>query len=179
VESAQGVLCDHRLTNYALTNFFGSTLVAALYDLKFPSILMSQFTTIDTSLSIRKHRRKIPVLLSRDEANGATIKKGIEDCILELGGTIPITRIPHRTLLNITHITNESNEQVIDVIVPSWNPHKAVRLPAALIPQTLHSALVVDRWLFADVNTGAEKSEDIYFENFELTPEPDEDDGLT
>jgi hypothetical protein len=116
--------------------------------------------------------------LSRDEANAATIKKGIEDCVLELDGTVPITRIPHRTLLNITHITNESNEKVIDVIVPSWNPHKAVRFPASLIPQELHSELVVDRWLFADVNTGAEKSDDLYFERFELTPEPDEDDGL-
>jgi hypothetical protein len=177
-KNAQGALCDHRLANYGRTNFSGATLVAALYDRKIPSILITQYTDIDADVSIRKHRRKIPVLLSRDEANAATIKKGIEDCVLELGGTIPITRIPHRTLLNITHITNESNEKVIDVIVPSWNPHKAVRLPVALIPQELHSALVVDTWLFADVNTGAEKSDDLYFEHFELTPELDEDDGL-
>jgi hypothetical protein len=177
-KNAQGALCDHRLANYGRTNFSGAKLVAALYDRKIPSILITQYTAIDADVSIRKYRRKIPVLLSRDEANAATIKKGIEDCILELGGTIPITRIPHRTLLNITHITNESNEKVIDVIVPSWNPHKAVRLPVALIPHELHSALVVDTWLFADVNTGAEKSDDLYFEHFELTPEPDEDDGL-
>lgn len=178
VENAQGVLCDHRLANYGMANFLGATLLAELYDRKIPSILITQYTDIDADVSIRKYRRKIPVLLSRDEANGATIKKGIEDCVLELDGTVPITRIPHRTLLNITHITNESNEKVIDVIIPSWNPHKAVRLPVALIPQTLRSALVVDRWLFADVNTGAEKSEDLYFEHFELTLEPDENDGL-
>lgn len=177
-KNAQGALCDHRLANYGLTTFSGATLVAALYDRKIPSILMTQYTDIDADVSIRKYRRKIPVLLSRDEANAATIKKGIEDCVLELDGKVPFTRIPHRTLLNITHITNESNEQVIDVIVPSWNPHKAVRFPASLIPQELHSALVVDRWLFADVNTGAEKSDDLYFDCFELTPEPDEDDGL-
>ncbi|WP_445176881.1 hypothetical protein [Microcoleus sp.] len=177
-KNAQGALCDHRLANYGRTNFSGATLVAELYDRKIPSILITQYTEIDANVSIRKSRRKIPVLLSRDEANAATIKKGIEDCVLELDGKVPITRIPHRTLLNITHITNESNEKVIDVIVPSWNPHKAVRLPASLIPQELHSELVVDRWLFADVNTGAEKSDDLYFERFELTPEPDEDDGL-
>ncbi len=177
-KNAQGALCDHRLANYGRTNFSGAKLVAELYDRKIPSILITQYTDIDADVSIRKYRRKIPVLLSRDEANAATIKKGIEDCVLELDGTVPITRIPHRTLLNITHITNESNEKVIDVIVPSWNPHKAVRLPASLIPQELHSELVVDRWLFADVNTGAEKSDDLYFERFELTPEPDEDDGL-
>ena len=177
-KNAKGALCDHRLANYGRTNFSGATLVAELYDRKIPSILITQYTEIDANVSIRKSRRKIPVLLSRDEANAATIKKGIEDCVLELDGKVPITRIPHRTLLNITHITNESKEKVIDVIVPSWNPHKAVRLPASLIPQELHSELVVDRWLFADVNTGAEKSDDLYFERFELTPEPDEDDGL-
>jgi hypothetical protein len=32
--------------------------------------------------------------------------------------------------------------------------------------------------LFAHVNTSAEKSDDLYFEKFELAPEPDEDDGL-
>ena len=178
VENAQGVLCYHRLANYGMANFLGATLLAELYDRKIPSILITQYTEIDANVSIRKSRRKIPVLLSRDEANAATIKKGIEDCVLELDGKVPITRIAHRMLLNITHITNESNEKVIDVIVPSWNPHKAVRLPASLIPQELHSELVVDRWLFADVNTGAEKSDDLYFERFELTPEPDEDDGL-
>jgi hypothetical protein len=177
-KNAQGALCDHRLANYGRTNFSGAKLVAALYDRKIPSILMSQYTNIDADVSIRKYRRKIPVLLSRDEANAAAIKKGIEDCILELTGKVPITRIPHRTLLNITHITNESNEKVIDAIVPSWNPHKAVRLPVALIPQEMHSALAVDTWLFADINTGAEKSDDLYFDNFELTPEPDADDGL-
>lgn len=177
-KNARGALCDHRLANYGRTNFSGAKLVAALYDRKIPSILMSQYTDIDADVSIRKFRRKIPVLLSRDEANAANIKKGIEDCILELDGNIPVTRIPHRTLLNITHISNEANEKVIDVIVPSWNPHKAVRLPVALIPDELHSVLAVDTWLFADVNTGAEKSDDLYFDRFELTPEPDEDDGL-
>jgi hypothetical protein len=32
--------------------------------------------------------------------------------------------------------------------------------------------------LFAHVNTGAEKSEDLYFDKFELAPELDDDDGL-
>lgn len=177
-QNAQYALCDHRLAHYGLANFSGSRLVAALYDLKIPSLLITQYTEIDADVSIRRYRRKIPVLLSRDEANASNIKKGIEDCVLELDGRVPSTRIPHRTLLNITHITNESNEEVIDVIIPSWNRHKAVRLPTSLIPQKLHNALTVDAWLFAYVNTGAEKSDDLYFEGFELAPELDDEDGL-
>jgi hypothetical protein len=177
-QNAQYALCDHRLAHYGLANFPGSRLVAALYDLKIPSLLITQYTEIDADVSIRRYRRKIPVLLSRDEANASNIKKGIEDCVLELDGRVPSTRIPHRTLLNITNITSESNEDVIDVIIPSWNRHKAVRLPTSLISQELHSALAVDSWLFAHVNTGAEKSDDLYFEQFELAPELDDEDGL-
>jgi len=177
-QNAQYALCDHRLAHYGLANFPGARLVAALYDLKIPSLLITQYTEIDADVSIRRYRRKIPVLLSRDEANASNIKKGIEDCVLELDGRVPSTRIPHRTLLNITNITSESNEDVIDVIIPSWNRHKAVRLPTSLISQELHSALAVDSWLFAHVNTGAEKSDDLYFEQFELAPELDDEDGL-
>ncbi|MEH1949535.1 MAG: hypothetical protein V7K77_21650 [Nostoc sp.] len=47
-----------------------------------------------------------------------------------------------------------------------------------LIPENIRVALKPDIRLFAHVNTGAEKSDDLYFEKFELAPEPDEDDGL-
>jgi len=64
--------------------------------------------------------------------------------------------------------------------VPSWNPHRAVRFPASLIPENLRDLLKpnITIRLFAHVNTSAEKSDDLYFEKFELAPEPDEDDGL-
>lgn len=179
VENAQGVLCDHRLAIYGLTNFPGSTLVAALYDLKFPSILMSQFTKMDTSLAIRKSRRKIPILLSREEVNAASITKGIKDCILEFSGQVPSSRKPYRTLIRVTSTDKESGEDVVDAIVPGWNPHEAVRFPAVLIPENIRQkALKPGVRLFAHVNIGADKSDDIYFEKFQLAPEVDDDDEI-
>ena len=60
----------------------------------------------------------------------------------------------------------------------SWNPYRAVRFPISLIPSDLHGKLAPDVALFAHVNIGAEKSDDLYFREFELAPEPDDDDGL-
>lgn len=179
VENAQGAVCDHRLSNSRLANFYGAELVAALYERKLPSLLITQYIEMDTSLSIRKWRRKIPVLLSRDEADASSIAKGIEDCRLELCGDIPSSRKPHRTIVRITNIDEESNERVVDAFVPGWNPHMAVRFPASLIPEEIRDdALKPGVRLFAHVNIGAEKSDDLYFDKFELAPEPDDDDGL-
>ncbi len=81
-------------------------------------------------------------------------------------------------LLRITNVTDESNEKVVDAIIPSWNPRWAVRFPVSLIPSDLHDKLAPDIAFFAQVNIGAEKSEDLYFREFELVPEPVDDDGL-
>jgi hypothetical protein len=179
-KNAQGALCDHRLANYGRTNFSGAKLVAALYDRKIPSILITQYAAIDANVSIRKFRRKIPVLLSRDEANAATIKKGIEDCVLELSGKVPSNRKPYRTLVRITKIDRESGEDVVDAIVPGWNPHEALRFPAVLIPEKIRQdSLKAGVRLFAQVNIGADKSEDLYFDKFQLAPDLDDSDELT
>jgi len=179
-KNAQGALCDHRLANYGRTNFSGAKLVAELYDRKIPSILITQYTAIDANVSIRMLRRKIAVLLSRDEANAATIKQGIKNCVLELRGQVPSNRKPHRTLVRITNTDTESGEDVLDAIVPGWHPHEAVRFPAELIPKEIRQdALKAGVRLFAHVNIGADKSEDLYLEKFQLAPELDDNDELT
>jgi hypothetical protein len=179
LEKTQCAICDNRLTNSGLANFSGAELVATLYDQKFPSLLISQFVEIDTSFSIRKWRRKIPVLLSRDKANASSISQGLEACQQELGGHLPISRKPSRTIVRIANVDQASNEPVVDAFVIGWNPHKAVRFPASLIPETIRSdALKKGVRLFAHVNIGADNADDLYFDKFELAPEPDDDDGL-
>lgn len=178
MNNAQGAVCDHRLMNSGLANFYGAELVATLYDRNIPSLLITQYTDMDASFSIRKWRRKIPVLLNRDQADAPSIAKGIKDCTLEIHGHIPSTRKSRRTIVRITDIDEESHEPVVDAFVPGWNHHKAVRFPASLVPKHLRDKLKPNVRLFAHVNIGAEKSDDLYFEKFELAPEPDEDDGL-
>jgi hypothetical protein len=92
-----------------------------------------------------------------------------------IGGQIANTRKPHRTLLRIEDVGRES----IDVIIPGWNPHRAVRLPKSLIPESFwESQLKIGEHLFAQINIGAEKASDLYFKDFEVAPELDSDNGL-
>lgn len=171
-----GVLCDHRLGKSGLANFYGSDLVAALYDRKIPALLDTQFYDMDSDVSIRKRRHKIPVLLNKDKVDASTIEEGMRICLLEFDGNIASNRRPYRNIMWIVDINQESNEEVIDVIIPGWNPHKAVRLPVSLIRDEwiLDFHPIIGNYLIADVNNGAENSEDLYFTQFEIAPEPEE-----
>lgn len=177
--NAQAAICDHRLAHSGFANFTGARLVARLYDLHIPAILISQYAEMDNGISIRACRDKIPVLLNRDETDATSIARGIEYCVNELRGQIANTRKPHRTLLRIVDIEQEAGEKVIDVIIPSWNPHRAVRLPATLLPKSISkSHLKRGERLFAKTNIGAEKASELYFKDFEVATELDSDDGL-
>ena len=177
--NAQAAICDHRLAHSGFANFSGARLVARLYDLHIPAILISQYAEMDNGISIRACREKIPVLLNRDETDAISIARGIECCVNELRGQISNTRKPHRTLLRIVGLEKEAGEKVIDVIIPSWNPHRAVRLPAKLLPKSISkSHLKMGERLFAKINIGAEKASELYFKDFEAATELDNDDGL-
>ncbi len=84
--NAQGAVCDNRLSYSGLANFYGAQLVAALYQRQIPSLLITQYADIDAPLSIRKFRKQIPILLSRDKVDGAIIRQGIEKCRREFRG---------------------------------------------------------------------------------------------
>ena len=175
---AQGVLCAHRLADYGFSRFYGAKLVASLYDLKIPALLISRYAHIDNDVSIRKWRDKVPVLLHSDEADAERIKRGIEQCLAELHGDVPESRRPYRVLLRITDVAYESTEKVVDAILPGWNPRKAVRFPVSLLPPELQEKVAPDVAFFARVNIGTDNVDELYFREFELAPEPDDEDGL-
>lgn len=176
---AQAAICDHRLGHSGFANFSGAKLVAQLYDLHIPAILITQYADIDNGISIRACRDKIPVLLSRDETDAVSITRGIEYCVNELRGQMAAARKPHRVLLRLVDVGEESGEKVIDVIIPSWNAHRAVRLPTSLLPKSIRkSHLKIGSRMFAKTNIGAEKASELYFKDFEVAMEPDSDDGL-
>lgn len=179
-KDAYGVLCDHRLGKSGLANFYGSDLVASLYDQKIPALLGTQFYDVDSDVSIRKHRHKIPVLLNKDNVDSSSIKAGMKICLLEFDGNVASDRKPYRNIVRLVDVDQESGEEVVDVIIPGWNLHKAVRLPSSLIREwILEFEPKLGTRLIANVNTGAENPEDLYFTNFEIAPEPEEIDGIS
>ena len=63
-------------------------------------------------------------------------------------------------------------------MIINWDPHQIVRLPVSLIPEHIKGKLDRDVWLLAQVNVGAGKAEDLFFEDIELAPEPRVNDRL-
>jgi hypothetical protein len=75
----------------------------------------------------------------------------------------------------VVDLEQESGEAVLDVIIPGWNPNKAVRLPVSLIHEwMINFQPEVGQYLIANVNHGAAKSEDLYFTHFEIAPGPED-----
>ena len=177
-ERADAAICDHRLGPRGFARFNGAEAVAALIAESIPSLLVTQYIDIDADVSIRRWRHGVPVLLSRDDADPDRITQGLSECVRELRGEHLPSRRPWRTLIQVDAIDQESGEPVIDAHIPSWNPHQAVRFPAALVPQGLRSNLSPGAYLFAKVNIGADRAEDLYFFDFEPAPEPEAEDVL-
>lgn len=176
-QRAGAAICDHRLQPRGFARFYGAEAVAALTKECIPSLLVTQYI-IDADVSIRLWRQYVPVLLPRDDANPDRIIQGINECVQEIRGEFLSSRRPWRALIQVDEVSQESGERVVDAHVPSWNPHQAVRFPAALIPPPLQSNLARGVCLFAKVNIGASRAEDLYFFDFESAPNPDPEELL-
>lgn len=169
------VLCDQRLRKTGFANFDGSDLLANLYDRKIPAILNTQHYD-DMDVPIRKHRRKIPILLSKDIGlDEATIDLGIKTCLAEFQGAFSNERKPYRNILRIVDIDEKYREEVVDVVIPGWNPDVSVPLPLAIIREWLiEFEPRIGTRLIACVNSGAENPEDLYFTDFEAAFESED-----
>lgn len=169
---AQAAICDNRLSPYGYAQFDGASVVAELNRQGVPALLVTQFVNQDSDVSIRKWRKHIPVLFRRDEVDEDRIAQGFDICLKEIRGEHLPGRKPWRSLVQIVDIRREDNQKVVDVIVPSWHPKESLRFPASLMPTNLRRRLKCGIHLFAMVNIGAEKAEELFFYDFELAPKP-------
>lgn len=173
---ASAAICDHRLRGRG--RFTGAEAVACFTNVKFPALLVTQYIGSDADVSIRLWRHRIPVLLSRDEADSVRIAAGIEECIREIQGEYPRGRRPWRTMIQIDGTAEDTGERLVEARVLSWNPREVVRFPEALVPPDLRGLLVPDAYMFAMVNIGAERADDLFFYDFEAAPEPEGEESL-
>ncbi len=179
ISTAQAAVCDHRLQDMAFAPFDGAAVVAELIVRKIPAVLVTQFFSMDADVSIRRWRHQVPVLLKRGDADSTAIKEGLAACMTEITGHPLPGRIPRRTLVRVAKINQESGEEVVDAVIPAWDPYQAVRFPASMLPESFRSSIDRDHRLFAKVNIGAQSYEELFFYDFEVAPEADEHDGLS
>jgi len=173
-EGVSGLVCDHKLNEGNYAGFEGVEVVAALYDSKTPAILVTDYMDGDLRVSIRKHRKRVPVLIKGSDLRPRTLTDGIEawekEVILH---EIPLERRPRRAFLRIDEVAGGPNGPMVTVFVPRWREHEAVTLPQDMIPHELHSHLKKGALLIASVNTEAARIEDLFFDDFEAVPVED------
>ena len=176
--TAQAAVFDHRLSYGAHAQFTGAQAVAALYDRRVPGMLVTTFM-VDTDVSIRQVRDRVPVLVERKAVDGEAIFEGLQRVAAELRDGPDASRLARRVLVRIEAISNEDGEPVADAIVPSWDPKDAVRFPIRLLPAKLQvdAEALVGRRLMAMVNIGAASRAELFLRDFEPAADPDSELG--
>ncbi len=164
--NADAAVCDQRLAPGNYASFLGAEAVAALYSEHYPAILITQYADADLDV-IRLHRRKIPSMLSSGGLDEDAIKIGIIKCLNEFEDFYVKERRPWRTLIRVAEI----DQRHAYVIVPSWDPKTKIKLPLGLFG-SYKDSLAHGMRFFALVNIGAEKNEDLFFDQFELAEKP-------
>lgn len=175
---AHAAICDNCLQQKNFAEFYGAESVAQWYDRKLPSVLCTQYLDQD-NIEIRQYLSRIPRVLKKTEASSEeAIVSCLNFCLEELQGEISPERQTCRTLVKVKRITDSGSKRVMDVIVPSWDLNDTVRLPMSWLHADIEKHVTEGTRLFAWVNTGAEDSMDLFFQNFELALDPLTEDEL-
>jgi hypothetical protein len=177
IEPRTGFIFDHLLSPGNCANYVGAEAVALLYARKAPALLITTYS-MDADVGIRRWRASIPVLLDRDAVDQDSLNAGFSKCLRELRDGPPSSRQTLPAIVRVERVSFETDEPVLDVIVSSWNPRKAVRLPLLMLPEHLRGSVQMGTRLIADVNVGAESGDELFFDNFRQAPEPNPNDGL-
>jgi CheY-like chemotaxis protein len=166
-----GVLCDHRLQEGNYAGFYGAEAVAALYDAIVPALLVTDYSAVDADGTIRRFRRRIPVVMSTAEVDPDAIVFALEYCDREVRRQeVPLSRRPRRSIVLIDDIREGPTGKQVIAFVPQWKADQAVSFPLTLVPEALQGHLKHDGMLLASVNVDAEAGDELFFENFELPP---------
>jgi len=80
----------------------------------------------------------------------------------------PQERIPYRTIMTVQRIETLRSSKVVKVMMSQWDSAQEVGFPLDLVPKKLQAVVKPGSMLIAEVNIGAARQEDLYFDKFEL-----------
>jgi len=161
--TVQAVLSDYKLRVKKFAEFNGAELIADLYDERMPAVLCTRYESMEIQ-HIRPYRSKIPALLRPDELNPDSFVAALAQCINEFNDKFVQTRKGWRAVVQIGEVHIEPGQaSTIEVSVPSWSSGIVVGLREDEFPKELRGELKEGNRLYARVNTGAERVEDLYF----------------
>ena len=164
IQVSQAALCDHHLKKKAYSHYNGAQLVARLYESQFPAVLCTNWDVASID-EIRPYRRFIPSLI-RPSGDPELLRRAIELCLREFKGEFATVRKPWRALVRVTEIDNERSDGYVFVTIPSWSA-EVIRLDRSRLPVFIQADLAEGKRFHAQVNLGAEKSEDVFLDSWE------------
>jgi hypothetical protein len=122
---------------------------------------------------VRPHRHRVPVLVSRDEAEEPDVLiAGVRACRVEMARGRSPERETHRVPLFVEK-ASQAEGVALDARVGGWARKASIRFPARMLDARYDdltaAQAAVGRVFFARVNIGAEHEDDLFFED----PEPE------
>jgi hypothetical protein len=166
MDQADAAVFDHHLQTGAFAPCSGAAVLNELYAKQFPALLVTAWVRADMD-EIRRYRRRIPVLLTPDQADGDSIARGLDVCAKEFRSEYLPSRRPWKSLVRIEDVDDSQKDTIVYAVVPGWNSREVVRFPRSIIPQRLHRHVTPGERFFALVNKGAEDQSELYFDEFE------------
>ena len=163
-QSAHAVVCDYHLRKHNYASFDGDILVAECYKVGIPGILCTTFTDVDVMIR-RDCLRFIPALLKTNSPEPGALVDAWRKALREMCDTFHPTRKPWRTLVRVAEVDDDGG--YLYAIVPSWSPHHKIRVYMDNLPSEIHHLVKPGKRFHAQVNTGAESHEDLFFVSWE------------
>lgn len=172
-ESISHVMCDNRLFERRYARYWGAQAVATSYKTGRGGVLVTAYETEDADLSIRQYRRWIPALVHATELKPSVLEKALLQADREVRENAPPReRMPHRTIMTVRSVVEQSRQQVVKVVMSQWNAQTEVGFPLAMLPSAIQrNGVAPGGMLIAQVNIEATRTEDLFFDEFEL-PDP-------
>lgn len=171
LEQYDAAIVDQRLSPGNFGAYMGSEVISKLYDKHRPALLVSAWSQVDRE-DIQQYRRNLACILAKGEYEPEDIRAGFEQCIFEFEGTFSPQRRATPTIIYIAaDYDRDCSRKRVNAFVPSWDPNQGISFPIDIIPIDLIDHLREGTYLSADVNTGADSQDELYFENIELAPE--------
>lgn len=159
-QKADAIVCDYRLRIRNFSQFNGDQLVASSNSANFPALLCTSYDNADMMV-LRSKRRFIPTLLRPATYNPETIQRGFERCLQESAGQFSPGRRPWRTLARVVQV--EEAGGYFYVVVPGWDADQKIRIYFEDVPAEMQALIKSGQRLYAQVNTGAETADELYF----------------
>lgn len=154
------VLCDYQMSGRQYASFTGDVLAAECYRRGIAVVLCS--TYLDATFTIPRFRRRlIPAVIRATNLDPDTLRSGFLRCVEEFHGTFAPSRRASRAQVKIVDI----HEKTAYVNVPSRN---SAKIPILIdeLPAAIQSVIEVGKRLHAIVNVGAERDQDLYFDDW-------------